>query len=302
MKHLQVTVPSIFLIITLVGFPQISETIYSPALPDIVTALKTTDELVQWTLSIYFLGFALGVFFWGRLSDHFGRRPTMLLGIIIYGLSSLACFLSNSIEWLLCYRFFQAFGASVGSVVTQTIMRESFEGKDRQKLFSAIGIALSLTPALGPFIGGYINEWFDWRANFTVLVILSVLIFFYTLFRLPETRTKQPPSVVKSPIKLFEVGLRLLKDKRVLGSTWLIAAVNGILFSYYAEAPFIFIEIIGISPSQYGWLGVFIGSAAMLGSVISHRLSGRLSTDELILLGCKVMIVSALVLCFFYNL
>lgn len=299
MKHLKHTthaIPSLLLIITLVGFPQISETIYSPALPNIVTALNTTDTLVQWTLSIYFLGFALGVFFWGRLSDHLGRRPTMLLGILIYGLSSLGCLLSNSIESLLAFRIVQAFGASVGSVVTQAIIRESFEGSLRQKVFSTISIALSLSPALGPFIGGYINEWFDWRANFTVLVILSILIFIYAFFTLPETLRKNHPTQVKSTIKLFEVGLKMLKDKHVLGCTWLIAAVNGLLFSYYAEAPFIFIEIIGISPSQYGWLGIFIGSAAMLGAMLSHKWATRLTIDNMISLGCFIMMISGLIL------
>ncbi len=297
MKHLENVVPSVLLIILLVGFPQISETIYTPALPDIARSLMTSNSLVQWTLSVYFIGFALGVFSWGRCSDHIGRRPVMLLGLIIYGVGSLLCLYSPSIEWLLFARLLQAFGASVGSVITMTIIRESFHDMARQKLFAVIGIALSLSPALGPFIGGYVNDWFGWKANFFVLVIMSIVLFIVSFYSLPET--KAATNEIVKPVKISELALALIKDPKVLGSGFIIAAVNGILFSYYAEAPFIFIKLIGITPGEYGWLGVFIMSASMLGSFLSHRLSDKYSKDQMIYLGCLITLLSALVFSIF---
>ena len=81
--------PPLWLLFLLAGFPQFSETVYSPALPNIAHSLNAGNHLMQWTLSIYFVGFALGVFVWGRISDHWGRRPTMLVGISIYIVGSL---------------------------------------------------------------------------------------------------------------------------------------------------------------------------------------------------------------------
>ncbi|WP_283808930.1 MFS transporter [Vagococcus allomyrinae] len=120
--------PSLVLLITLVGFPQLSETIFTPSLPEIATALGVSMSTTQLTMSIYFFAFAFGVFFWGWLSDRVGRRPAMLYGISIYGLGSFLCLVSPTMELLLLARFIQAFGASTGSVTTQTILRESFDG------------------------------------------------------------------------------------------------------------------------------------------------------------------------------
>ena len=84
--------PSIWLLIFLVGFPQVSETIYTPSLPELASSLSATGNQIQQTLSIYFLGFAIGVLIWGILSDRIGRRPSMLYGISIYTLGSIACY------------------------------------------------------------------------------------------------------------------------------------------------------------------------------------------------------------------
>lgn len=297
MKYHHIVAPSVLLVVFLVGFPQISETIYTPALPNIANSLGTTTALTQWTLSIYFIGFALGVLYWGKLSDQIGRRPAMLLGIFIYGLANVACLWSSSIEMLLAARFIQAFGASVGSVITLTIAREAFEDSARHSLFSTIGMALSLTPALGPFIGGYVSDWFGWRANFAVLIIMTLALGLHVWFRLPETR---PSSAITSQKgTMGSVLLRLLKDKRVLSCAWIIGAINGILFSYYAEAPFIFIRLIGISPGEYGWLGLFIGSASLMGSLLSRRLGKNLSATQITNIGCVIMLISSISLCLF---
>ena len=297
MKTSAIIAPSVLLIICLIGFPQISETIYSPALPNIASGLATTSALTQWTMSIYFVGFALGVLYWGRLSDRIGRRPVMLLGIVVYGCANLGCLLSPSIEILLLSRLIQAFGASVGSVITLTIAREAFADSSRHKLFSTIGAALSLTPALGPFIGGYVSDWFGWRANFTVLIIMTLLLLVYTWCRLPETKPNHPPQHV--PMKIGKACLLLIRDKHVLGCAWIIGAINGILFGYYTEAPFIFIRLLDISPGTYGWLGIFIGSASMLGSMLSRRLGRSFTGKQISKLGCLIMLISNLILCAF---
>ncbi|GIP04969.1 hypothetical protein J28TS4_33760 [Paenibacillus lautus] len=186
----KISKPSLLLFIVLVGFPQISETIYTPSLPDIAHHLGAGNNAIQLTLSIYFLGFAFGVYCWGRLSDSIGRRPAMLWGILVYGLGSLGCYLSGSAEWLLVSRFIQAFGASTGSVVTQTILRETVDGAKRHGVFAQISAALAFTPAIGPLIGGWVDQSLGFRAVFFTLVILSAAVLTYTWISLPETRVQ----------------------------------------------------------------------------------------------------------------
>src|SRR6185312_1310355 len=106
--------PALSLLLCLLGFPQISETIYTPSLPDLARTLSVGMDLAELTLSIYFIGFAIGVLGFGILADVFGRRASMLAGILIYLVGCIGCAFSHRIELLLFCRFVQAFGASVG--------------------------------------------------------------------------------------------------------------------------------------------------------------------------------------------
>ena len=288
-QKIRAKIPSLFLIILLVGFPQISETIYTPSLPDIAKTLSTSDELVQFTLSIYFIGFAVGVSLWGILADRYGRRPALVGGIALYTLASLGCFLSHSIESVLVFRFFQAFGASTGSVVGMTLIRDIYTGADRGKAFSSIGAALSLSPALGPMMGGTVDQFFGWRANFVVLVIMGIGLIVTMWMRLGETR---PSSIqVVSSREFFALALRLCTDKKVLRCALLIGACNGLIFSYYSEAPFVFINILGLTAGQYGLLGLAVAGATLTASALSHRLNSYLPAEKII--GVGVVIVMA---------
>lgn len=281
--------PSLLLMIVLVAFPQISETIYSPSLPDISHTLNTTNSAVQLTLSIYFIGFAIGVFCWGWLSDFIGRRPAMLGGLIFYGIGCFMCFYAETITFLLVSRFIQAFGAATGSIITQTILRESVSGSKRHAMFAQISAVIAFTPAVGPLIGGWVDQALGFRAVFFVLVAMSILLFIYTYLRLPETTDIS----TRKRIAIYPVVKRILSSPKVLVFGLLIGGINGVLFSYYAEAPFIFIEHFHISPGLYGFLGIFVALASIIGAMISKRLVVNYKPEKVIHLGCYVMIAGA---------
>jgi len=156
MKNVRTTVPSLLLIIVLVGFPQISESIFTPVLPMLSSNMNVSAATSQLTMSIYFIAFAIGVLFWGQLSDKIGRRKMMLWGIVVYLIGNLGLLFSPSFQLILSARFIQAFGASVGSVVTQTIMRESFPGVT--ETLDELNLASSVTKSRN----------FDW-SNFTII-------------------------------------------------------------------------------------------------------------------------------------
>lgn len=288
-KSIKTQTPSLLLLIVLVGFPQISETIFTPSLPDIATDLQTSMATVQLTLSIYFLSFALGVFFWGGLSDLSGRRKAMLYGLFVYGIGSFLCFRAYSINGLLFARFIQAFGASTGSVVTQTILRESYAGNHRHALFAQISAALAFTPAIGPLIGGLVDQYLGFRAVFLVLVCMSIVIFCYAFLCLPETYQVEK----RVQVKLLPLIKRLLTDPKVMTYGFLIGAINGILFSYYAEAPFIFIEHFHLSTAVYGFLGIGVAGASILGSLLSKRLLPIYRPEKIIYMGICCLLLSS---------
>ncbi len=285
------------LLILLVGFPQISETIYTPALPNIMDSLHTTAEHVEKTLAIYFVGFALGVATWGAISDRYGRKVSLLGGLILYGIGTFFCGKSGSIEALLSWRALQAFGASVGSVITQTMIRDVYTGAERAKLFSVISGALSFSPALGPLLGGYVSEMFGWRANFWILAIVSSLLFLWSWISLPETR----PQRLKNGYSFREMKslfLVMAHSRLLWGHILLISATNGILFGFYQEAPFVFIEEMGIRPGQYGFFGCLIALATIAAARFSYKKSAYETPETLIVRGAWSTIIGA----FFYIL
>jgi Bcr/CflA subfamily drug resistance transporter len=287
---------SISLLIALVGFPQISETIYTPALPNVANGLQASAYMVEATLSIYFLGFALGVLLWGTISDWYGRRNAMLVGIIVYGIGTLGCANVESVEALLAWRFLQAFGASVGSVITQTILRDSYNGAERTKLFSVMSGALAFSPALGPVLGGFISEFYGWRANFWILAILAVLLSIWSFLSLPETRPSHISRLSTNKISLLFI--EMIKSRVLWGHILLIGATNGVLFGFYQEAPFIFIEQLGIKPSHYGFFGLLIATATVLAARISYRQSTHFSAQSIIECGATCVFIGGLLFTF----
>lgn len=285
-------VPSLLLMIVLVAFPQISETIYTPSLPDIADALGVSNSSVQLTLSIYFIGFALGVFCWGWISDIIGRRPAMLGGLVFYGVGSALCFYADTIFILIISRFIQAFGAATGSIITQTILRESVTGNKRHGMFAQISAVIAFTPAVGPLIGGWVDQALGFRAVFFVLVVMSIGLFIYAYARLPETT--QPAT--RQRIAIWPVLKRIFASPTVLVYGLLIGGINGVLFSYYAEAPFIFIGHFQMTPGLYGFLGIIVALASILGAMISKRLIATHPPQQIIYIGCSVMLMGAFLL------
>jgi len=292
MKNVRNKVPTLLLIIVLVGFPQISESIFTPVLPNISRDLNVSAATSQLTMSIYFIAFAIGVLFWGQLSDKIGRRKAMLSGIIVYLLGNIFLWISPQFNFILLARFVQAFGASVGSVVTQTIMRESFSGIDGAKVFSKVGAAMALSPAFGPLIGGIIQTYLGYRNVFSFLIVMAISILFYSYYRLPETIDEK--NISQTP--LLQITWKLLKDPIVWGYSILIGGINGILFGYYSEAPFIFMNHFHYSSIQYGSLGMTLAVASILGALLVNFLIKYLRPEIIALIGLLFSSFSALLL------
>ncbi len=279
-----------FLLAALVSFPQLSETIYTPSLPELTKYFSTTPNMMQHSLSVYFLGFAIGVFFFGRLCDIIGRKPAMLLGLVVYSAASLCCALSSNIYVFLLARVVQAFGASVGSVVTQTILRDVYTGEQRARVFSSLTAIIAFAPAMGPFIGSRLSYAFSPHMNFWFLFLLGVILLYTSNIRLKETLS------CRQKTNIVPLMVRMIRDPHIWLMSFFIATHNGILFSLHAEAPFILIDMLSMDPKDYGVIGIILGSAVFLGSLINKRLLRQYSPYSLNMLGCTIMMVACALL------
>ena len=259
--------PPLWLLVLIVGLPQLSETVYTPALPDVARTLGIAHYLAEYTLTIYLFGFAIGTLFWGKLSDKYGRKPSLLAGLIIYIFGCIGCFYASSFQAFMLCRFIQAFGGSTGSVLGQVICRDAFTGAARGKVFSIIGSALAFSPAIGPVLGGLVVQSYQWPAVFALLSIVGFTVILCTIIQLPETYTPMPFSLKT----IQKTAYAMLKDPQVLTAGFLVAACNGIIFSYFAEGPFYLITLLGLSPFLYGLSFIFFALAGMLGSYASKK-------------------------------
>ncbi|MTC72659.1 Bcr/CflA family efflux MFS transporter [Providencia sp. wls1914] len=279
---------SLSLAIALMMFPQIVETIYSPALTDIAAAFQVNADQASQTLSLYFFAFAFGVVFWGRMCDVIGRRPTILLGLFLYGIASVSALFVSHFYGLLLLRMLSAFGAAVGSIGTQTMMRDSFQGHKLAKVFSVMGIALAISPALGMIFGASLVWLGSYRAVFMGLALLASILLLWSCYKLPETK---PQNVIKTPF--LTTFLHMLGDKRILQNVMLIAFFNINLFSYYQLGPFIF-EQLTFNQQQFGLTGILLAFGVGLGSLINRTLLAKTwSPEKLVKLASGLSIVSS---------
>ncbi|MCY0800910.1 multidrug effflux MFS transporter [Providencia rettgeri] len=278
---------SLWLAVALMMFPQIVETIYSPALTNIASAFNVDAEQASQTLSFYFFAFALGVVFWGRMCDTLGRRPTILAGLLIYGIASICALFITHFYLLLLMRMLAAFGAAVGSIGTQTAMRDSYQGHELAKVFSIMGIALAISPALGMLFGAGLVSFGGYLAVFTGLAFLAVVLFIWSTCRLPETR---PENVIKVPF--MATFLRMITDKEIVRNVILIAFFNINLFSYYQLAPFSFERLI-LTQQQFGLTGILLALGVGLGSIINrHLLAKKHTSEQLVKLSSIISLIS----------
>jgi Bcr/CflA subfamily drug resistance transporter len=281
--------PALWLIVLIVGLPQLSETVYTPSLPDIAHALHAAESMVEYTLTIYLFGFAIGTLFWGKLSDHFGRKPCVLAGLFIFILGCIGCYFSSTIEMLMISRFIQAFGGSIGSVLGQAICRDSFHGPSLGKAYASIGSGLAIFPAIGPVIGGVIAQHFGWASIFLSLVLFAIILTLLVAKLLPETHQVAN----RQSVSILEISSSLLKNKKVIGFGLIVSACNGISFSYFAEGSFYLIKILGLTPSEYGLSFIAIAAATMMGGILSKKLHNHHTAKTIMGYGLVIILASA---------
>ncbi|EDU58376.1 Bcr/CflA family efflux MFS transporter [Providencia stuartii] len=278
---------SLWLAVALMMFPQIVETIYSPALTGIAIAFHVNAEQASQTLSLYFFAFAFGVVFWGRMCDTLGRRPTILAGLLLYGVASIGALFVTHFYLLLLMRMLSAFGAAVGSIGTQTAMRDCYQGHELSKVFSIMGIALAISPAMGMLAGSLLVSSGGYQAVFIGLAVLAIGLLLWSCYRLPETR---PANVIHSPF--LTTLFTMIRDKEIVRNVMLIAFFNINLFSYYQLAPFHF-EQLGLSQQQFGLTGILLALGVGIGSTLNRHLLGEnWSPEKLVKLSSFVSLIS----------
>ena len=254
---------------------------YLPAFQDIARALNTTTARVDLSLSSYFIGLAVGQMIYGPLMDRFGRKRPLYVGLTLYIIASVGCFLSASVEMLVAMRFFQAIGGCAASVASIAMVRDLFPVKDNAKVFALLFLVLGTSPLLAPTAGSYLADSLGWQSVFIVLLSIAALILVAVILTLPESYKPDPGYSLKpGPI----VSSFLLVIRKPQFYTYAVAgsiAFSG-LFAYVAGSPLVFMDVFDLSKKEYGW--VFAGlSVGFIGSnQLNTLLIRRFKSEQVI--------------------
>lgn len=277
------------------AFTPLAVDMYLPALPALERALATDSGRVQQTLSLFFLGLAIGQLFYGPISDRFGRRAPLLVGNLLYIGASVACALAPTIDSLIAARFVQAFGSCAGLVISRAMVRDLFEPREGARVMSLLMLVMGVAPILAPLLGGYVMVWFDWHAIFWFLAAFALLVMVAARLWLPETRGPRP-DLRLTPGAVLGVYGRLLGTRRYMGYTLASSLGMGGLFCYIAASPFVFIDLYGLTPQAYGW--VFgINAVGIIGfSQVNRALLRHFTLDEVLIVSVSVMAAAGLLL------
>jgi DHA1 family bicyclomycin/chloramphenicol resistance-like MFS transporter len=261
---------TILILGALSAFGPLAIDFYLPGFPAMALAFGTDEKHVQATLAAYFLGLSIGQLVYGPVADRFGRRVPLLVGVVLFTLSSLACAFAPTLDWLIVARFIQALGGCAGMVLSRAIVSDKCDAVGSAKVFSQLMLVMGLAPILAPMLGGFLVSHYSWQWIFIILTLFSALATLAVALGLPESMPADRP---RQPLAggLRQYG-RLLGDLRFLGYALSGGIAMAGMFAYIAGSPFVFIKLYGVAPQHYAWL---FGSNAA-GFIIMAQVNARL--------------------------
>ena len=269
----------------------VASTIYVPSIPAIAASLETTIGRVQLTFAGYLLAFAASMLVLGPLSDRYGRRRTIICGLALSTIGSVACAVSPTIDFLIGARVVQGIGACAGLVVGRAVTREVWGRDAAARVIAGRAVVATLMQAFAPVLGAYLQKWFGWRCNFAVTAALACMAMVLVTRYVPTGRpATASPARTGGILASYRT---LLGTRRFISYAFTAAGSHAGFHIFAAGAPAVLIVGFGIRPEDYGFYASLPPIGFLVGSFLSNRLTQRLGIDGLIAIGCTVVIPAA---------
>jgi DHA1 family bicyclomycin/chloramphenicol resistance-like MFS transporter len=245
---------------------------YLPALPTIAREFGTTAALVQVSLSVYFVGIALGQAVYGPLSDRFGRKPALYAGLTLFIAASVGCAVSPRVEALIAFRFLQALGGCAPLVVPRAVVRDHFAQRDSVRMLSLLVLVMGAAPILAPLVGGQLLVRYGWRSIFWAHAGYGAMWLVAVIAGLRESLTagRRRRERIGAIAAAY---LMLLRDRTFMRHVLAGACIFAGLLAYISGSPFVFIELFDVPPERFG---LYFGANA-IGIISASQLNGWLA-------------------------
>lgn len=271
--------------------------LYSVALPSIANYFKVEGNIAQLTISLNLLGVAISGLIYGPLSDYYGRRLIMLIGMTIFTLASIVCCIADNIILLILIRFIQGAGAGVAGVVGYAAIRDMYSGSEYSRVISKLNMVVALSPGIAPVVGSYIiSHGYSWKFLFFIISLAAIIMLIFIYLKLQETLTVNKG---KASINIFKQYILIFKNYRFLG----FSAIHGLTFmwlwAYIANYPFIF-ESMGVEVQYFGYLISIIVIFYIIGTLINRRYVPKIGVSKMLIIGLVLPMISDGLLVYFY--
>ena len=263
-----------------------------PAFSEMGRALDASVGQLQLVVTAYLLSFAAMSVFHGPLSDAVGRRPVIVVSLLVYAVASVACAFAPTLELLLVGRVVQGLAAGGSTIVSRTIIRDMFDGPEAQRLMSQVAVIFGLAPAVAPVVGGLLVQVGPWETVFWFMAALALVLVGLTVALLPESH----PPERRVPLRVGEIVRGLTAVLRVPAfhrMAWAGTLVFGAQFLYIGGAAVFVVDLLGEGELDFWKLFVPMIGAMVVGSITSGRLGRTWTSSSLISIGYAVSAAGA---------
>ena len=277
------TPPKIVTLILMAGLSALTMNIFLPSLPGMATYFGVPYGVMQQSVALYLLLSALLQIVIGPISDRYGRRAVLLWSLVLFLLATVGTLLAPTATWFLIFRMAQAVIAA-GMVLSRAVVRDMVADAQAASMIGYVTMGMSLVPMIGPVIGGVLDDFYGWKANFALLLILGAATLALVWADLGETATLRRVSL-RDQIRTYPT---LLSSRRFWGYTLAAAFASGCFYAYLGGAPYVGDHIFGLSSTRVGILFALTAIGYALGNFFAGRFSVRLGMNRMILIGCTV--------------
>lgn len=268
-----------------------STDLYTPSLPFLTDFFGTTPELLKLTISLNLIAYGFAQLIYGPLSDRFGRRPIFLGSIFLFTIASIVCGFAMSIDHLLIARVFQGFFAAAQAVMVLAVFKDLFTEKEQVKAFAMYGMAIAITPAVAPILGGYIHVLLGWEFNFFLTALVGLISALLIYFLLPESTTPDPSALKMRSI--LQNYWSVFSNRVFLVYAGLAGMALGFIYTFVTAAPFILITLFGVELQYFGYYQAVIVIAFFLGSLLATKLADLMVSIQVLNLGLAIAVLGA---------
>jgi DHA1 family bicyclomycin/chloramphenicol resistance-like MFS transporter len=263
-----------------------------PALPAIAVAMDVAPHSAQLLISLSILAIALGNLMIAPLSDRYGRRPIVLVSLGLFVLGSAAGIFAQSLAWLVAARVVQAFGGGAAMSVMRATILDHFGPSRAASALAATATAILLAPMVAPTVGGFVLEWLDWHAIFALSGLLGFGVFLFASRNLRDARRADRSA--GPSLRYLSSYRRLLASREYLAFLVFGASMVSMIYTFVTGAPYVAIDVLGVSPSSFGLLLFFPALASFAGFLLAARFTGRFGGQRMMRAGAMIAFAAAL--------